>query len=112
MKAKIEWKSVQSILGKRKLDVRGRRFLASEVLRRSNKRVPIRDGYLRDTAVAAADGKSVLWVQPYAETQYYNTPTTRSYDSIRGGKWFERTKSAERLDIVRAVAGYVGGRVE
>lgn len=39
----------------------------------------------------------------YARRQYYNTSTTRSYDSRRGGMWFERMKTAHRTQILKLV---------
>ena len=32
---------------------------------------------------------------------YYGTADTRSYDANRGAHWFERTKVAEKEDILR-----------
>ena len=44
------------------------------------------------------------YIAPYARRQYYNTSPTRSYDSRRGGMWFERMKTAHRTQILKLVS--------
>ena len=46
---------------------------------------------------------SIEYLTPYARRQYYNTSPTRSYDSRRGGMWFERMKTAHRTQILKLV---------
>ena len=43
----------------------------------------------------------VDYIAPYAAMQYYGTADTRPYDANRGAHWFERTKVAEKEDILR-----------
>ena len=45
---------------------------------------------------------NVQYATPYARFQYYQTAQSRSYDSRRGAKWFERMKTAHKADIQRA----------
>ena len=45
----------------------------------------------------------VQYIAPYARRQYYSTSQTRSYDSRRGGMWFERMKTAHRTQILKLV---------
>ena len=60
--------------------------------------VPLRTGTLeRSGTLGTLIGSGeVKYIAPYARRQYYNTATTRSYDPRRGGKWFERMKTANK----------------
>lgn len=75
----------------------------SEVLRRCSPRVPLRTGMLEKSGKLGTDVGSgeVDYIAPYAAYQYYGTSDTRQYDSNRGAHWFERTKVAEKDDILR-----------
>ena len=78
-------------------------FVDSEVLRRCSPRVPLRTGMLEKSGKLGTDVGSgeVDYIAPYAAYQYYGTSDTRQYDSNRGAHWFERTKVAEKDDILR-----------
>lgn len=112
MNYKVELDNLNSILSKRGLQERGRiqQFIASELVRVSDKRVPLKTGMLKNTARVINGGKEVHYPQPYAARQYYSTPQTRSYDPQRGSYWFERTKNAEGKDIINKAARMAGGR--
>ena len=77
----------------------------SEVLRLCAPMVPKRTGALeRSGALGTVIGSGeVKYIAPYARRQYYNTSTTRSYDSRRGGMWFERMKTAHRTQILKLI---------
>lgn len=82
---------------------RQQKFIDSEVLRRCSPRVP------HDTGMLEKSGKlgtvvgsgEVNYIAPYAAAQYYGTAASRSYDPNRGGNWFERTKVAEKDEILK-----------
>lgn len=81
------------------------KFVDSEVLRLNAPLVPFRTGELmrsgtRGTVIGSGE---VEYNVPYARKQYYDTATTRSYDSNRGGKWFERMKVKHKDDILRGL---------
>lgn len=79
----------------------------SEVLRRCAPMVPKRTGALEKSGTLGTviGSGEVQYIAPYARAQYYNTSQTRSYDSRRGGMWFERMKVANRAAILRLVSG-------
>lgn len=79
----------------------------SEVLRRCAPMVPKRIGALEKSGTLGTviGSGEVQYIAPYARAQYYNTSQTRSYDSRRGGMWFERMKVANRAAILRLVNG-------
>ena len=93
--------SINSDLEKRQ------RIIDSEVLRLCAPMVPKRTGALeRSGTLGTVIGSGeVQYIAPYARRQYYNTSQTRSYDSRRGGMWFERMKTAHRAQILRLVNG-------
>ena len=66
-------------------------IIDSEVLRLCAPMVPKRTGALERSGTLGA------------RRQYYNTSPTRSYDSRRGGMWFERMKTAHRTQILKLV---------
>lgn len=74
------------------------KIIDSEVLRMCSPMVPLRTGTLeRSGTLGTLIGSGeVKYIAPYARRQYYNTATTRSYDPRRGGKWFERMKTANK----------------
>ena len=77
----------------------------NEVLRLCAPMVPKRTGALeRSGTLGTVIGSGeVQYIAPYARRQYYNTSQTRSYDSRRGGMWFERMKTAHRTQILKLV---------
>lgn len=81
---------------------RQQRFVDSEVLRRCSPRVPKRTGVLeRSGTLGTVIGSGeVNYNAPYARFQYYSTAESRSYDPLRGGRWFERMKVAEKEQIL------------
>lgn len=83
---------------------RKQQVVDSEVLRYCAPLIPFRTGELtrsgtRGTVIGSGN---VQYTTPYARFQYYQTATTRPYDSRRGAKWFERMKTAHKADIQRA----------
>lgn len=74
------------------------KIIDSEVLRMCSPMVPLRTGTLeRSGTLGTLIGSGeVKYIAPYARRQYYSTATTRSYDPRRGGKWFERMKTANK----------------
>ena len=72
-------------------------IIDSEVLRLCAPMVPKR------TDALERSGTLGTVIAPYARRQYYNTSPTRSYDSRRGGMWFERLKTAHRTQILKLV---------
>lgn len=76
----------------------------SEVLRYCSPLVPLRTGMLEKSGTLGTviGSGEVKYIAPYARFQYYQTAQSRSYDSRRGAKWFERMKTAHKADILRA----------
>lgn len=81
---------------------KAQRYIDSEVLRYCSAMVPFQTGMLdRSGKLGTVIGNGeVRYIAPYAANQYYNTATTRPYDSNRGGKWFERMKVSHKSDIL------------
>ena len=78
------------------------KYIDGEVLRLCSPLVPFRTGNLEKSGTLGTTiGSGVVeYNAPYARVQYY-TAETRSYDAQRGGKWFERMKSAHKDEILR-----------
>lgn len=77
------------------------KYVDSEVLRLDSPLVPFDTGTLEKSGkLGTTVGSGVVsYIAPYARYQY-DTSETRSYDSNRGGKWFERMKAAN-LDSIK-----------
>ena len=84
---------------------RKQKIVDSEVLRYCAPLIPFRTGTLtRSGIIGTVIGSgNVQYATPYARFQYYQTAQSRSYDSRRGAKWFERMKTAHKADIQRTV---------
>lgn len=76
----------------------------SEVLRYCSPLVPHISGMLEKSGTVGTvlGSGEVKYIAPYARRQYYQTAQSRSYDLRRGAKWFERMKTAHKIDIQRA----------
>ena len=101
------------------------KYLANLVAQKSDDRVPMQDGHLKNQhkIVDDSDGVGILYTQPYAHYQYYGqvmagrapkhyTGKKLTYNQapMRGSKWDVRTMEAEGGEIVSAFAKYVGGK--
>lgn len=108
--AKLEW---DEKLGEQKTEdfSRAQKFVDNEVLRLDAPYMPIRSGTLiKSGQLGTVIGSGeVNYVSPYAAAQYYSTAQSRSYDSQRGGKWFERMKADHKSDIVSGAKKLAGG---
>lgn len=114
MSYKIELNNLQSILAKRGLQARGpvQQFLASEIVRRSDPRVPFRAGPLKNNVRILKGGEEIQYIMPYAKRQFYNPQVGRATGAQRGGYWFQRTMNAEGPQIFTATAKMAGGRFD
>lgn len=83
---------------------RKQKIVDSEVLRYCSPLIPFRTGALtRSGTIRTVIGSGLVqYATPYARFQYYCTAESRSYDTRRGAKWFERMKTAHKKDIQRA----------
>lgn len=79
-------------------------IIDSEVLRYCSPLVPLRTSMLEKSGTLGTviGSGMVRYIAPYARFQYYQTAQSRSYNSHRGGLWFERMKTAHKADIQRA----------
>ena len=97
-------------------------FLASEVKRLSDPYVPMQSGTLKNTAVIAADGSSLTYIQPYAHYQYAGqvlvgrapkvpngAALTYSGGGMRGPQWDKRMVADKGDELARNLAKFVGG---
>lgn len=110
MSYKIELNNLQTILSRRGLQARGpvQQFLASEIVRQSDPRVPFRTGTLKNTVKILKGGEEIEYNQPYARRQFYE----HRGNGQRGSYWFQRTMNAEGAQIFTAAARMAGGRFE
>ena len=96
-------------------------YLASEAKRLCDPYVPMQRGLLKNTAVVAADGKTITYGQPYAHYQYYGevmagrAPKQYTGDKLtyhgapmRGPQWEKRMLADKRNDLVRNVTNFIG----
>lgn len=111
---RVELNNLQAILAVRGLQARGpvQQFLASEIARRSDPRVPFRAGPLKNTVQILKGGEEIKYTVPYARRQFYNPQVGRATGTLRGGYWFQRTINAEGAQIFMAAAKMAGGRFE
>ena len=103
-------------------DNRAQLYLASEVKRLSDPYVPMQSGVLKNTAVIAADGSSITYVQPYAHYQYYGEvmagrapkqytgkKLTYSGAPMRGAQWDKRMMADKSKELVSNLEKFIGG---
>ena len=101
IKAQLTWN--QNFAPKRTEEFKkAQKFVDSEVLRYCSALVPFQTGMLdKSGKLGTVIGSGMVqYIAPYAAKQYYDTATSRPYDSNRGAKWFERMKVAHKKDIL------------
>lgn len=91
---KVDLAGLRRKVGSLRAGGRGRKFLASEILRNSDPYVPFRSGTLKNSGTAAPDGSFVQYSTPYARYQWggklYVDPKTGKgafHDPISGRFW-------------------------
>lgn len=96
------------------------KYLASEVVRLSDKYVPMQQGMLKNQRQIASDGSQIVYTQPYAHYQYYGevmagrapkdyTGRKLTYNGapMRGPRWTERMFADKREEIERSIEAYI-----
>jgi len=74
---------------------KAQKFLDSEALKHSSKRVPLDSGTLQTSGIlnTIVGSGIVKWSTPYARRLYYNPQYTFQGAPMRGGQWFARMKA-------------------
>lgn len=90
-------------------------FIAEDVRRRCDRRVPMRTGRLRASASVSDDGSRITYGVKYAKYQYYGVSDSGralSYSGapMRGGFWERRMLADEGDALAEDVAVFIGGR--
>ena len=84
------------------------KVIDSEVLRRSDKYVPFRTGFLKKSGILGTKIGSgeVIYNAPYADKNYYHNAGRGKQGTATGGLrgkfWFERMKADHLQDIIKA----------
>lgn len=106
VRVSIKMDPAEKIMLKRKLGKNGKaqQFLSSEVRRVSDPYVPLDAGPLKNTAVVRKT--SVEYVQPYARRQWHEN----CGKGLRGKMWVTRAWADKGKQVIKAVAGFAGGR--
>lgn len=107
-------KTAEALLSARGLNKGGdvQKFIDSEVLRRCEPMVPLRDEFLIKSGIENTKiGTGVVKYQtPYARRWYYE-PANFTGAPMRGNYWFERMKKNGGKDaILRGAAKIAGGK--
>ena len=87
------------------------RYVDNEVISRMDKYTPFKIGTLKSSPIGLTTlGSGTIHQRtPYARRWYY-TPANFSEAPMRGNKWFERMKNAEKGEILQGMASLSGGR--
>ena len=87
------------------------KFLDSEILRGTEKYIPLLTGVLIKSGILGTEVGSgtVQWIAPYAKAQYYSPRQPGSLTGpLRGPFWFERWKQVDgekTLNKAKSIAG-------
>lgn len=91
---------------------RAQKFVDSEVLRTTEKFIPLLTGTLIKSGILGTEIGSglVQWIAPYAKPQYYSPRSPGSQTGpLRGPLWFERSKAVNRGAWVSGAKKLAGG---
>lgn len=114
-RVRIKMKPTQKILLKRSLNKDGAAqvFFTKECKKAFNNFVPYDTGRLKDMMVTIKTS-SIIYSASYAKKQYYTNrglgKQGTSKGGIRGKYWDKRGWISKGDNIVKTVAGFVGGR--
>lgn len=124
IKATIDF-DTSKILASRGLGAtnKARKYLASEVVRLSDKYVPMSSGagaHFKNAVTIASNGSEIVYPGPYAHYQYYGevmagrapkhyTGRELTYNGapMRGARWLERMLADKREEIEKNVENYI-----
>lgn len=113
---KLKMNPIDQILKKRGLEKGGQvqKTIDSEVLRLSDRYVPMKTGRLKGsglTATVVGSGE-VKYRTPYARKQYYfgRDPGSSQTGADRGKMWFERMKNAHLKEILNTAKKQAGAK--
>lgn len=87
---------------------KARKALATNVRRRCDKYVPFDTGTLKNNAQVSSDGRTITYLEPYAQKQY--TIPYKHSDPLRGAHWDSRMVANEKAQLVADMEAYVKGR--
>lgn len=107
------------------------KYLASEVVRLSDKYVPMQQGMLKNQTQVASDGSQIVYTQPYAHYQWEGKVYGPNYTNgerfwsgkapkkptgkkltyngapMRGPRWTERMLADKREELERNIEAYI-----
>ncbi len=109
--AKLEWNTNFQQKWQNQYSL-AQKFVDSEVLRLSDKFIPLRTGMLIKSGILGTDVGSgtVQWIAPYAKVQYYSPRKPGSQTGeLRGPLWFERMKAVHITTILMQARRLAGG---
>ena len=99
---------------------KARKYLASEVVKKSQEYVPMQQGDLMRSAKISSNGGQIVYPGPYAHYQYYGevmagrapkeyTGRELTYNGgpTRGARWTERMLADKRHEIEKNVENYI-----
>lgn len=115
MKIKVSFNPIKTLLNERGLDSGGKvqKVIDGEVLRRSDKYVPFRTGFLKKSGILGTKIGSgeVIYNAPYADKNYYHNAGRGKQGTATGGLrgkfWFERMKADHLQDIIKTAQNSV-----
>lgn len=89
------------------------KFIDSEVIRRMDPFVPLRDGTLKNASISQTNIGSgdIRQKTPYARRWYY-TQANFNEAPRRGCKWFDRMKAQQKDSILKGAAQIARSRVK
>lgn len=116
MNVKVTFNPIKTLLKDRGLETGGKvqKVVDSEVLRRSDKYVPFRTGFLKKSGILGTviGSGEVIYNALYADKNYYHNAGRGKQGTasggLRGKLWFERMKADNLSDIIKTAQDSVG----
>lgn len=111
---RVQMATLGILLAGRGLEPRGRvqKYVDSEVLRLTDKYVPMDTGKLKESGVrnTKIGSGEVVYKTPYARRMYYNKGYSFRGAPMRGSYWFERSKIDNKKSILNGARNIAGAR--
>lgn len=113
---RVQMLALNALLVGRGLQARGKvqKYIDSEVLRLTDKYVPMDTGKLKESGIrnTKIGSGEVVYRTPYARRMYYNPQYNFSGAPMRGAYFFERSKIDNKKTILNGACNIAGAKPE
>lgn len=100
-------KILDNVVGKN--NVKAKKFFANELRTVTDPFVPLREGYLKNSATIAIDGSFIQYNMPYARRLWFGDGFNFNGAPQRGSRWVERSWTVNKEQLLQSLEKAIAG---